>query len=232
MSDAPAIMERMSDPDVPALEHGAVLWSAPPDERAGRPLLVLLHGYGADEHDRFGLAPYLPGGFAIASVRAPLTPPWPAPGASWYPIEDVSTRESATVTGAADAFLSWLDATAHDGPVGLLGFSQGGAVALQAMRLRPDAFAFAVVLAGYAAPGELPTDTALAELRPPVFWGRGARDEVIPASLVDHTTQWLPSHVELSGRVYTGLTHSVSQDELDDVVTFLAKRLEAIDTAS
>ncbi|KHK99635.1 esterase [Microbacterium mangrovi] len=221
----------MSDPDVPDLDPGAVLWSAPPAERAGRPLLVLLHGYGADEHDLYGLVPSLPDGLVVASVRAPLTPPWPAPGAAWYPIDDLSTRDPARVTDAAEAFLAWLDTTGHDAPVGLLGFSQGGAVALQSLRLRPDGFAFAVLLAGYAAPGDLPRDAELAELRPPVFWGRGARDEVIPASLVAHTTEWLPAHAELSGRVYAGLTHSVSQAELDDVATFLAKRLDALTPA-
>ena len=30
-------------------------WST--EDRAGMPLLVLLHGYGADEHDLFGLVP-------------------------------------------------------------------------------------------------------------------------------------------------------------------------------
>lgn len=216
----------MSDPDAPDLDPGAVLWSAPPEQRAGRPLLVLLHGYGADEHDLYGLVPYLPEGFLVASVRAPLAPSWPAPGAAWYPIEDLSTRDAGAVTDAAESFLAWLDDAGHDGPVGLLGFSQGGAVSLQALRLQPERFAFAVVLAGYVAPGELPRDAELAELKPPVFWGRGARDEVIPASLVAHTTEWLPGHVDLSGRVYAGLTHSVSQAELDDVATFLAKRLE------
>jgi hypothetical protein len=39
-------------------------------------------------------------------------------------------------------------------------------------------------LAGYVDAGDLPTDEHLAEVRPPVFWGRGARDEVIPAARV------------------------------------------------
>ena len=55
----------------------------------------------------------------------------------------------------------------------------------------------------------------------------GSRDDVIPAALVAHTAQWLPDVVDLSGRVYPGLTHSVSQEELDDVGVFLRKRLEA-----
>ncbi len=39
--------------------------------------------------------------------------------------------------------------------------------------------------------------------------------------------QWLPEHATLSGRVYAGLTHSVSQEELDDVRVFLEKQLAA-----
>lgn len=214
---------------VPALDDSAVLWSAPPSERAGRPLLVLLHGYGANEQDLFGLMPLLPPEFVMASVRAPLAPPFPTPGWSWFPIEGVHARDATTATAAAESFLAWLDeATDASASVGLLGFSQGGAIALQALRLRPERFAFVVNLAGFVADGELPTDALLAQLRPPVFWGRGARDEVIPTERVVHTIEWLPGFTELSGRVYPGLTHSVSEEEIEDVRTFLVKQLATL----
>lgn len=223
------MIEAMSDPgsETPHLDRDVVRWSAARDERAGRPLLVLLHGYGADEGDLFGLVPYLPAEFVFAAVRAPLAPPWPAPGYSWYPIEGLEGRSPERTTAAASRLIHWLDEIAPaPAPVGLLGFSQGGAVALQSMRLEPQRFDFAVVLSGYATPGELPRDAELAELQPPVFWGRGTNDDVIPAPLVAHTTEWLPGHAELSGRVYPGLTHSVSEQELADVRVFLDKRLE------
>ncbi|MFH8252213.1 alpha/beta hydrolase [Microbacterium sp. B2969] len=218
----------MSDPqaETPHLDPDIVLWSGEP---AGRPLLVLLHGYGADERDLFGLVPYLPAEFAVAAVRAPLTPPWPAPGYSWYPIEGLDGQSPNRTTDAAARLLHWLDAVAPaPSPVGLLGFSQGAAVSLQAMRLAPERFAFAVNLSGYATPGDLPGDAALAERKPPVFWGRGTNDDVIPGHLVAHTVEWLPAHVDLSGRVYQGLTHSVSEPELADVRVFLDKQLEAL----
>ena len=215
-------------PNTPVLDHDVVLWSADESARAGRPLLVLLHGYGSHEGDLFGLVPYLPDGFAYAAVRAPLAPPWPTPGHSWYPIEGLDGRDPAHVTAAASALVSWVDRVAPDAPVGLLGFSQGGAVSLQALRLQPERFAFAVNLSGYATPGELAGDAVMAENRPPVFWGRGAADEVIPGFLVDHTTQWLPGHSNLSGRVYPGLTHSVSEQEMADVRVFLEKQLESL----
>lgn len=208
------------DPDV-------VLWSAEPADRADRPLLVVLHGYGADERDLFALVPFLPPDFVVAAVRAPLPPPWPTPGHSWYPIDDLDGRNPQKVTDAASRLIEWIDSVSDRGRIGLLGFSQGAAVALQALRLQPDRFAFAVNLSGYATPGPLPRDEELADARPPVFWGRGTHDDVIPPFLVEHTIEWLPEHVELSGRVYPGLTHSVSEKELDDVRMFLEKRLAA-----
>lgn len=207
------------------LDQALTRWST--GERDGMPLLVLLHGYGADEHDLFGLVPYLPEGIAVASVAAPLAPPWPMPGRSWYPIEGLDGRDPRAVTAAAEAFLRWLDEHAADAAsVAFLGFSQGAAVALQALRLDPERVDAVVALSGYVAPGDLPRDEDLTELRPHVFWGRGSHDDVIPRALVSHTAEWLPAHSELSGRVYTGLTHSISEEELGDVHAFLAKWLE------
>ncbi|WP_243842142.1 alpha/beta hydrolase [Microbacterium hydrocarbonoxydans] len=213
--------------EILTIDDAATRWS--PGERARMPLLVLLHGYGADEHDLFGLSAYLPEGIAVASVAAPLTPPWPMPGRSWYPIEGLDGRSSAAVTAAAEALLRWLDIAAPDAPsVALLGFSQGAAVSLQALRLAPERFGAVVALSGYAAPGDLPDDEVLAALRPHVFWGRGTHDDVIPPALIAHTAEWLPSHADLTGRVYTGLTHSISEEELADVRQFLTRWLENV----
>jgi phospholipase/carboxylesterase len=212
--------------DIPAIDPEFVLWNTQSQAREDRTLLVLLHGYGSHEGDLFGLVPHLPDAFAVAAVRAPLTPPWPAPGHSWYPIEGLDGRDPGAVTAAAQRLIEWVDAVAPTSRVGLLGFSQGGAVAMQALRVSPERFAFAVNLAGYVAAGALSGDAALAARRPPVFWGRGTHDDVIPDALVAHTTEWLPAHVELSGRVYPGLGHSVSEQELADVRTFLDKHVE------
>ncbi len=213
--------------EIPALDAGAVLWSVPPAERGDAPLLVLLHGYGSHEGDLFALAELLPDEFVAAALRAPLTPPFPTPGHSWFPIEGLHGRAPGGATAAAERVLEWIDGVAPGAKVGILGFSQGGVVALQALRLRPDTVAFVVNLAGFVDADPLPGDEALADRRPPVFWGRGARDEVIPEGRIAHTVEWLPAHSELSGRVYPGLAHSVSQEEIDDVVTFLRLQLDA-----
>jgi len=190
----------------------------------GAPLLVLLHGYGSDENDLFGLVPYLPDDLEIASLPAPLAAPWPSPGRSWYPIDELERGDASAATAAAGAVLRWLDENAEDAPaIALLGFSQGASIALQALRLAPSRVDAVVNLSGFVVPGDLPHDTELRASRTPAFWGRGTRDDVIREELIALTAQWMPDHTELSGRVYPGLTHSVSEEELADVRTFLER---------
>jgi len=196
---------------------------------ASRPLLVLMHGFGADERDLLPLARALPDGFDVVLPRGPLSPPFPAPGASWYPLEGEGAGDIDVLTSSTERLLAWIDSLGRTGPIALGGFSQGGAMSLHAMRLRPEAFAFAVNLSGYVMPGrELPGDDALAERRPPVFWGRGGADQVLPERLVAHTVDWLPRHAELVGRTYPGLAHGISEEEVDDLNRFLEKRLATL----
>lgn len=200
------------------IDPSAIIWSAPEDERAGRPLLVLLHGYGSHEGDLFGLSPHLPLQPVIASVRAPLRA---GPGYAWYGLEGATPESrSEGADAAARGLLHWLDGV-QAASVGLLGFSQGGAMSIHLLRHAPERFDFAVSLAGFVVQGDAPADVRLAALAPPVFWGRGTHDAVIPPAFVDHTQSWLPKHSTLTERIYEGLGHSVSEAELADVLTFL-----------
>ena len=200
------------------IDPSAIIWSAPEAERAGRPLLVLLHGYGSHEGDLFGLSPHLPLQPVIASVRAPLRA---GPGYAWYGLEgETPESRSEGADAAARGLLHWLDGV-QASSVGLLGFSQGGAMSIHLLRHAPERFDFAVSLAGFVVQGDAPADARLAALAPPVFWGRGTHDAVIPPAFVDHTQSWLPKHSTLTERIYEGLGHSVSEAELADVLTFL-----------
>lgn len=209
------------------IDDDAVLWSASPADRAGRPLLVLLHGYNSHEGDLFGLSPYLPLQPAIASLRAPIATGY---GHAWFPLpEQLDDRLStADAEAATTAVIEWLERVAPDvASVGLLGFSQGGAMAIELLRRDPDRFAFAVTLAGFSLPGEREGDDRMSQLAPPVFWGRGTADEVIPTEAIRHTQDWLPAHADVDQRVYEGLGHAVSERELADVTAFLAARYAA-----
>jgi phospholipase/carboxylesterase len=208
------------------IDEDAVLWSAAGEDREGRSLLLVLHGYGSNEADLFQLAPFLPLEPVIAALRAPLVAPFPIDGWSWYPVDQPGRPDSAGLAASTAAVLTFLDALPYTpDSIGLLGFSQGGAVAIELLRTAPERFSYAVNLSGYVSDGPLPGDTRLAERRPPVFWGRGTLDDVIPAAAVARTTEWLPEHTRLVGRIYDGLPHAISQQELADVRGFIERQL-------
>lgn len=209
-----------ASPPALRIDREAVLWSAGERDRVDRPLLVLLHGYGSDEADLFGISAYLPLEPVIASVRAPIPE---GPGFAWFSrfANSEGNPSSANANAAADAVLAWLDEQTPAPSVGLLGFSQGGAMAVQLLRRAPERFAYAIQLSGFAVGGEEAGDLQLAIKRPPVFWGRGTADEAIPASAIDRTTDWLPAHSTLDARVYEGLGHAISQRELADISGFI-----------
>ena len=208
------------------LDPDAIRWNAPAGERDGRPLLVVMHGRGSNEADLFGLAPELPPEYVVASLRAPLPE---GPGWSWW--QDGGRHGdpgSEWLDAAAGAVITWLDALPFTPTrVGTLGFSQGGAMATHLLRRDVARISFAVNLAGFLISGEQEGDAALAVSRPPVFWGRGADDPLFQgelAELVGRTEPWLAAHTTAETHVYPGLGHSISRDELDDVVDFLRRQ--------
>jgi len=184
---------------------------------------VLLHGRGADEVDLQGLVPYLPQEVVVASIRAPIAE---GPGFSWYPmgVAPGGAPREEDVDAAVQAVLEWLDLLPSVSSIGLLGFSQGGAMAIQLLRYRPRAFTYAVVLSGFVIAGARPGDGELAQLRPPIFWGRGTFDPVISELRIEQTASWLPEHSTLTARTYS-TAHSIVDQELADVSAFITSRL-------
>ncbi|MGC4174998.1 alpha/beta hydrolase [Demequina sp.] len=184
------------------------------------PVAVFLHGWGSDEQDLAGLAGYLPRGLAWASVRAPLR--HPSFGYAWYPLEsEDSWDRQAPIDAATDALWTWADAELQDRPLIAIGFSQGGLMASQLLRTHPDRLTGTVILSGYVLPSTQRADAVLAESRPPVFWGRGDADFVIPPHAIAATEEFLPAHSTLEAHVYTGVGHNVSEQELGHLRTFV-----------
>jgi phospholipase/carboxylesterase len=200
-----------------------------PDRSPDAPVVLLLHGLGSNEDDLPLLAPWLPRGLPWVSVRAPLEMNFG--GASWFPLDLPNEPEQAGIDAATDAIWAWVDANIPAGaPVVPLGFSQGGLMALQLLRTRPERIAATVVLSGLIARGDQPADDALAsissaESRPPVFWGRGDADAVIWPEAIARLAAWLPEHATATTRVYAGLAHGVNGEEMDDVKAFLSANL-------
>lgn len=192
-----------------------------------RPLLLLLHGFGSDERDLPSIAGHLGDRFDWVSLRGPIT--LPQRGYAWSPpiiLPDSPPRQEAVLAGAA-AILDWVDDAAPDREIVPLGFSQGGLMVTQVMRARPQAFAAGVVLAGFHAPFDEPGDAELAAIRPPVFFGWGTADPIIPESAFLATSDWLTTHSTPTERRYPGLGHSINGEMLADIAAFLAEAVPA-----
>ncbi len=185
---------------------------------------LLLHGYGADERDLTSFEAYLPAGIPWVSLRAPQR--HPAFGYQWYPITSLETQPEAPVSAATDAVWDWVD-SALDAGVRLvtIGFSQGGLIASQLVRTRPDRIAATVLLSGFVLDAPQPADESLTRDRPVVFWGRGDADALIPPAAVVAAHAFLAEHSALEEHTYAGLGHAVSERELLDMREFLTRAL-------
>lgn len=211
-----------------------VRWSRPASERGGTHLLVLLHGYGADENDLFGIVPELPEKFTIASVRAPLAMDFG--GYTWFRLSPQMTSDPLAVRAAVEDLQAWVAAQRADfESTSLLGFSMGMAMATSLLRLEPAAYACVVGLSGFAidpdtaqfADGQshplagLFDDEAVKAAKPKMFWGRDQADPVITPEKVEYTHAWATGHVDLTKVLYAGIGHGIGPQELRHVGEFL-----------
>jgi phospholipase/carboxylesterase len=108
-----------------------------------------------------------------------------------------------------------------------IGFSQGGLMASQLLRTRPDRVLAPVVLGGFVLGVDQPGDAELSSSRPPAFWGRGAEDRVITEAAIARTAGFLPGHSTLVERVYPGLAHGINAAEVADIRAFLTEHVGA-----
>jgi len=192
-------------------------WQAPTPPATA---VLLLHGYGSNENDLPGIAPYLGVKAPWASVRAPLSMGYG--GASWFPLEGTDWLNPGPIEDATTILWQWIDANiAPETKLITVGFSQGGMMASQLLRTRPERIADTVILSGFVLDAEQQADATLATERPAVFWGRGTADVVIPQPLVTAASGWLGTHTTLTEKVYAGLAHSVHDQELADVKAHL-----------
>ena len=198
-----------------------VLWSKPEEERAGKPLLLLLHGYGANEEDLLGLADMLPQEFAVASVRAPMVS---GAGFTWFPLTASIDYSLDAVKQSAAYVEDWLDSVRPNHPSAtLLGFSMGMALATTLLRRRPADYAAVVGLSGFAVDAGSDASFHDAELdgTVPMFWGRDQQDPVITPDKIEFTMGWVRKHVKLTKVLYTGMWHGINQQEIGHVSEFL-----------
>lgn len=188
------------------------------------PVFLLLHGWGSNEHDLPSLLAYCAPNAEYASLRAPISY---GMGYTWFgtwAYDGVPTGKSLDdqALEAGEAIDRWVsDSIASDRPVVVMGFSQGGLLAGQMLRINPKRYAAAVSFSGFLAHGALPGDNELKQRRPPMFYGHGSADDIFPEQEVQDMINFYAAHTTLTHKVYPGMTHSICMEELRDVSTFL-----------
>jgi len=202
--------------------------------------VIWLHGLGASGHDFEPIVPELGllsrPGIRFLFPHAPIRPITVNGGASmrgWFDIDslDFNARNQDN-DGIAESisFVNDLIENEHqrgivDGNIVLAGFSQGGAIALQAGLTLPHKFAGLMGLSTY-----LPMpDDALANVAPerkslPIFLAHGTMDDVIQISIGQLSRdRLLANGIEPEWHEYP-MQHSVSQEEVTDMSAWF-KRL-------
>jgi phospholipase/carboxylesterase len=191
--------------------------------------LVLLHGFGADEHDLLELGHLLDPRVRVVSLQAPVS--MGGRQRAWYPLsQDVrgniagDPREVKVGLAAAVEAVEQIAKTSPQ-PF-LLGFSQGGGMSLSILLTRPDLVAGVLSFSGVPPalePGEL---APLEQLNGrPVFAGHGRQDPVVSRArglkLKEVAEQ---AGLELTWREYD-MGHQIVPEELKDAQVWLKGKL-------
>lgn len=189
-------------------------------------VVLFLHGFGSNEQDLASLAPALGLNLPWASLRAPVE--LGNGGAAWFHITTPGVPDVAPVEQASEAIWVWVEKNVDPGTrIVPIGFSQGGLMASQLLRTRPERVVAPVVLGGFVLGAPQSGDSALTEQRPALFWGRGAEDGVIAPVAIARTGEFLPQHTTLNEKIYPGLGHGINAAELSDVRDFLTLEVGA-----
>jgi phospholipase/carboxylesterase len=164
-----------------------ITWQSTDDQK--KPLVVLLHGRGADETGIIPLADHLPAGPSYAAVRAPIAE---GDGYAWFANRGIGRPVAESLQQTTAWFRTWLDTAAPAGrPVILAGFSGGAAFAGALLLSDPQRFTGAAILYG-TLPFDAGVPVTLERLAGvPVFVAQGESDRVIPRELLDRTWTYL-----------------------------------------
>ena len=196
------------------------------------PLLVMLHGFGANESDLLGLVPYLDERLHIASVRGPLRVEAGAYG--WYRVTHtaggpiVHEGEEQEARKRIARFIDeMIEAHAIDPlQVFVLGFSQGATMALSLALTIPEKLRGTLALGGRVLreiTGSIAESEAIAGA--PIFMAHGLHDDVVPIGRARSSREFLAGlETNLSYREYP-TAHQISPDMLTHANEWLSGRL-------
>ena len=190
---------------------------------ATSPVVLFLHGYSADERDLPELMSFLPE-LPWFSPRAPLSSQYD--GFSWYDAAELVRPTVEEVQQTTANLWDWIDQyIPEESKLIVIGFSQGGLMATQLLRTRPERIQGIVILSGFMASGSLSRDAELTATKPRVIYSRGLEDQMIPKASISELNTWLQTHTKAITKSYAGLGHSVDARVMADVAVYVAGQI-------
>jgi len=221
MSDSPIVIESGSNP-----ADSVVIW---------------LHGLGADGHDFEPIVPELklPESLNLRFIfpHAPMIPVTINQGfvmRAWYDIKSdriADEPDEAGIRSSAALVDQWIEEQIAAGipanRIILAGFSQGGAIVLQAGLRQSHQLAGIMALSTYLPlPEKLAAEKTAINQDIPIFLAHGAIDQVIPVDMAYSTRGQLEkAGYKPQWQEYEYMPHSVSLDEINHISAWLQRVL-------
>lgn len=194
------------------------------------PVIVLMHGRGADPSDLVGLRSALPDRTALVLPRAPFAAAeWGyGPGWAWYRYAGDDRPEAETFRAAQlalDQMLESLPDTLgyRPGPIVVGGFSQGGTMSLARALRRPGEVAGVLNFSGFLPDHPDVTVSPESVRGTKFFWGHGTADPAIPFALAERGRRALrEADADLEAHDYP-MGHAISPDEMRHAAAWLER---------
>lgn len=203
--------------------------------------VIWLHGLGADGHDFEPIIPELrlDPGISIRFVfpHAPMMPVTINQGfvmRAWFDIRtaDIGAEVDEKGIRASAKLVDDLIATEIDNGIApervvLAGFSQGGAIVLQAgLRYKKQLGGIMALSTFLPLANSLESEKSDANAAIPIFQAHGSEDPVVPVDLAYRAQKVLEREgYTVDWHEYKGMAHSVSEQEIFHLAEWLEQRL-------
>ena len=203
--------------------------------------VIWMHGLGADGNDFVPIVPelFLPEGLAVRFVfphapQRPITINGGMRMRAWFDITslDRSTAEDAAGIAASQAQVESLIAEEHargvpSSNIVLAGFSQGGAIALQAGVRHAEPLAGIMALSTWLPlHDQLATEASAANKATPILMAHGTYDDIVPCKFGEYSRDFLKeSGYAVDWHAYP-MQHQVCIEQIADIGRWLGSVLK------
>lgn len=192
-----------------------------------RAAMIMIHGRGATATGILQLAGEL--GQTDFHYVAPQ-----APGGAWYPNSFLAPREQNQpgIDSGLQLLTNLVQSLQQEGieneNILLLGFSQGACLVSDFAARFPQTLGGIILLSGgLIGPHIDPDDYSGNLAQMPVFMGCSDRDPFVPSIRVEETaTAFQKLGAAVDKRIYTGMGHTINEDEVKAISTMMAQLLK------